>query len=424
MKRYLKISTLFFCFVLGGAVSAFAQTVTLQPIQDALTLERANERFLQRNLDLEAARLEVSAAETLRIAARLRPRPTLNVSAENLRVAGETPFNRLYEIGAVVSQPLLLGGQRQARTEVANRTVSLAEARLLNLMRQRQFDLRRVFYEVLLAQTRLQIEEENRTNFAEVLRFNSVRLAEGDIAEGELVRVRLEKMKYDSALANARLNLNQNKIRLFQLLGETDFSTVEKINVQGKFGLEDYDVNLAALKQAALENRPEIKIAEAELARAEAVFRLERARGRGEIAPYAGYRRVGVDNTVVVGVTVPLPFGNRNQGEIARADAEQKIAENTLTQTRNRTLAEVETAYLAYETAREQVKAFELGVLTQADQSRDYTQFAYREGLTELVGLFDAQRTRTEIRNTYYQTLLTYYTAVFQLELVTGIEIR
>src|SRR5215207_8271466 len=103
----------------------FAQTTG-----DVLTLDGANERLLQKNLSLEAARLEVSAAQQARVFARLRPRTGLTISAENLRVAGETPFNRLMEVGAVVTQPIPLGGQTRARTEVADRAIDLAEARL------------------------------------------------------------------------------------------------------------------------------------------------------------------------------------------------------------------------------------------------------------------------------------------------------
>ncbi len=420
-KNYLRFLLAAVGLVLG-VVSTNSQTVS--PLPDVLTLDAANERFLEKNLQIEAARLQVSRAEAERIAARLRPRPTINVTAENLRVTGETPFNRLYEVGAVVTQPFELGGQRGARKELAERTISLAEAQLENVIRQRQFEMRRTFYEVLLAQRQLAVETENRTNFAELLRFSEVRLQEGEVSPGEVIKVRLEKVKYDSAVAGARLSMRQTKIRLLELLGETDFSRIEQLETLERFEFVDFRVNLTELKQAALENRPEIEVARAETARAEAAFRLELARRRGEIAPYAGYRRVGVDNTVVVGVSVPLPFGNRNQGQIARAEAERKIAENVLAQTRNRTLAEVETAFLAYETAKELVKVFEMSVIRQADESLNIMLLSYREGATDLVNLLDAQRTRNEVRSNYYRSVSAYYLSLFQLELVTGTEIR
>ncbi len=415
--------------VLTAAIIIFAGTSigtaqTPASLPDVLTLEAATDVFLQKNLSIEAARLQVTRAEADRVAARLRPRPTANISAENLRIAGPTPFNRLYEAGVVVSQPLELGGQRSARRELAEKTVSLAEATLLSAIRQRQFEFRRAFYEVLLAEAVLGLETDNQTNFAELVRYNTVRLNEGEISPGEMLKVRLEKIKYDSATAAARLAYRQAKVKLLELLGETDFSHIEELQVRDKFEFVDFATNLAALKSLALQNGSNVKVAEAEIERLGALLRLERARAKGEITPYSGYKRVGPDNTAVVGVTVPLPFGNRNQGEIARAEAERKIAENVLKQELNRAVADVQTAYLAFETAREQVKAFEAGVLTQADESLNIMLLSYREGATDLVNLLDAQRTRNEVRALYFRSVLAYYLSLFELERVTGTEIR
>jgi outer membrane protein, heavy metal efflux system len=400
-----------------------AQTAAPQPMS-LLSLEEASEQFLKRNLALEAARQEVGVAEAERVGARLRPRPGLTVSAENLRLSGPTPAGRLYEFGATYAQSFELGDRQQRREEVAERTVSAAEARLTEVMRRRLFELKRAYYEGALARALLAIEQENSENFGELVRFNTVRLEEGFIAEGDLIKVRLERIKFDSAVAGAALAYRQAKVRLLEMLGEGDFERAASLDVGGRLEFRPVNVDLAALRQAALANRPEVKVAEAEVALAESVFKLERSRAAGELTPYAGYRRVGVDNTAVVGVTVPLPFGNRNQGGIARAEAERKVAETNLRAARNRSLAEVETAYRSYETARELVRAYETGILKQADESRDIALAAYREGVAELITLIDAQRTRTEVRANYYRALLEYQTSLFQLETVTGVEIK
>ena len=91
---------------------------------------------------------------------------------------------------------------------------------------------------------------------------------------------------------------------------------------------------------------------------------------------------------------------------------------------RNHALAEVEAAFHAYETAREQIRAYEGGLLKQADESRDIQFAAYQEGATELISLIEAQRTRTEVRANYYKAILDFYTSIFQLELATGTDIK
>ncbi|MDQ3252505.1 MAG: TolC family protein [Acidobacteriota bacterium] len=400
------------------AVSTRGQT------SDFLTLEAATEQFLQRNISLAAARLEIGVAEAERIGARFRPRPGLTVSAENLRLSGETPFNRLYEAGATIAQPFELGNRQGLRREVADRTVAVAEAQLTNVLRQRLFEFKRAYYEAMLARAVLLIEQENQTNFAELVRFNTVRLDEGYIAEGELLKVRLEQIRFNSAVATAALRVRQANVRLLELLGESDYGRAARLEIAGLMEFRSTSLDLASLRASALSNRTEVKVAEAQTALSESVIRLERSRAKGEITPFVGYTRVGVDNTARAGVTVPLPFGNRNQGGIARAEAEQGVAAANLLLARNRALAEVEAAYQAYEATREQVRAFETGILRQADESRDITIAAYREGATELIALLDAQRTRAEIRANYYRALFDYQTSIFQLELTTGTEIK
>jgi cobalt-zinc-cadmium efflux system outer membrane protein len=391
---------------------------------DYLSLETATDQFLRKNLAVEAARLEVGVAEAERIGAGLRPRPGLTVSAENLRLSGETPASRLHEYGISVAQPIELGNRKALRMEVAERTVSVSEARLTEVLRRQLFDVKRTYYESVLARVLLEIEQENRDNFEGLVKFNTVRFEEGYIAEGDLLKVRLERTKFDFAVANAQLALRRAKIRLLELIGERDFERAVRLEISNRLQAPPVDLNLMQLKETALVNRPQIKVAEAELALAQSSIKLERSRAKGEVTPYGGYKRVGVDNTLLAGVTVPLPIGNRNQSGIARAEAEQKVAETSLSFVRNRTLAEVDAAYRAYETAREQVRAYEAGLLKQADESREIQLGAYQEGATELITLIEAQKTRTEVRASYYRAIFDYYTSIFQLELATGTDIK
>lgn len=419
MKKLRAITSLL--LVLWMPLTLLGQT-PLSP--DYLSLETATDQFLRKNLAVEAARLEVGVAEAERIGAGLRPRPGLTVSAENLRLSGETPASRLHEYGISVAQPIELGNRKALRMEVAERTVSVSEARLTEVLRRQLFDVKRTYYESVLARVLLEIEQENRDNFEGLVKFNTVRFEEGYIAEGDLLKVRLERTKFDFAVANAQLALRRAKIRLLELIGERDFERAVRLEISNRLQAPPVDLNLMQLKETALVNRPEIKVAEAELALAQSSIKLERSRAKGEVTPYGGYKRVGVDNTLLAGVTVPLPIGNRNQSGIARAEAEQKVAETSLSFVRNRTLAEVDAAYRAYETAREQVRAYEAGLLKQADESREIQLGAYQEGATELITLIEAQKTRTEVRASYYRAIFDYYTSIFQLELATGTDIK
>ena len=424
MKKARTATTLILLMSLAFTLRAQTSTPVSALSTDYLSLDAATQQFLRSNLSVQAARLEVGVAETERVGARLSPRPGMTVSAENLRLSGETPASQLSEFGISVAQPIELGNRKALRMEVAERTVSVSEARLTEVLRRQLFDLKRTYYESVLARVLLDIEQENRDNFEGLVKFNTVRFEEGYIAEGDLLKVRLERTKFDFAVATAQLALRRVKIRLLELMGERNFERAASVDVSNRLQVPAVELKLSQLRETALVNRPEIKVAEAELALAESSIKLERSRAKGEVTPYVGYKRVGVDNTVLAGVTVPLPIGNRNQSGIARAEAEQKVLETNLNVVRNRTLAEVEAAYRAYETAREQVRAYEAGLLKQADESREIQLGAYQEGATELITLIEAQKTRTEIRANYYRAIFDYYTSILQLELATGTDIK
>jgi len=412
------------------ALTVCAQTPASAPVRpislnpDYISLESATEQFLRKNLAVEAARLQVGVAEAERVGARLSPRPGMTVSAENLRLSGETPASRLHEYGISVAQPIELGNRKALRMEVAEGMVSVSEARLTEVMRRQLFDLKRTYYASVLARALLSIEQENRDNFEGLVKFNTARFEEGYIAEGDLLKVRLERTKFDFAVANAELELRKAKIRLLELIGDANFERAAAIDVSNRLQVPVLNLNLPQLKEMALANRPEVKLAETELALTESSIKLERSKGKGEVTPYVGYKRVGVDNTVLAGVTVPLPMGNRNQSGIARAEAERTVAETNLKFARSRALADVEVAFRSYETAREQVRAYEAGLLAQADESREIQLGAYQEGAAELITLIDAQKTRTEIRANYYRAIVDYYMSIFQLELATGTDIK
>ena len=296
MKRILRLTgaVALSCLVAAGLTAQTAQTAgqmaqtaqtaeqvgqtaqtALSPLPSTLTLEAATERFLQRNLSVEAARLEVGVAEAERVAASFRPRPGLTITGENLGVHGPSPFNNLYEIGAVVAQPIELGGRKALRREVAERTVSLAEARLANVMQRRLLDLRRGYMEAVLARANLEIARENQAAFSELVRLNTVRVKEGDVAEVELMRARVEQVKFDSAVAAASLAYQQAKIRLLELLGESDYARTSKLDPRSPLAYAPVDLELPRLREAALRRRPEIKMAEEEQSLAEASLRLE-----------------------------------------------------------------------------------------------------------------------------------------------------
>jgi cobalt-zinc-cadmium efflux system outer membrane protein len=403
---------------LGIASTAFAQTA---PQTLPLSLDRAVELFLARNVEVQAARYQVDRAKAERIAAKVRPNPVVAVTAENLALNGPLPFRGLYEVGASYTETIELGGKRRSRENVAELSITAAEAQFEDVLRTKIGALKRSYYEAVLARYNLDIAREDRTTLDDLLRVNSDRFQAGAIAEGELLKVRLERTRFDAAIRQAELHLSHAMIELLEKLEEPDFGVrplAADLEAPSLLSL-----NLEALKQQALRNRPDLKASDREIALAAGKLQLEQARAVPDISPFVGYKRVADNNTVMVGVSIPLRR-HKNEGGIARATADETLAKGKREVVENQVRVEVETAFRSYEASRDQVLMFRDQLLRQADESQTIALSAYREGAVDLASVLEAQRTRSGIKQQYYNTLFDYQASLLELELAIGGEVR
>jgi len=86
-------------------------------------------------------------------------------------------------------------------------------------------------------------------------------------------------------------------------------------------------------------------------------------------------------------------------------------------------VADVETAYGAYQTSRAMVERAEGRLLAQAARARDLVIIQYEKGAASLIEYLDAQRTFIAVNVEYLQNLTAYWSAIFQLETATAIEL-
>jgi cobalt-zinc-cadmium efflux system outer membrane protein len=390
----------------------------------ALTLDRATELFLERNVEIEAARFRVERARAERIAARMRPNPSLTIAMENLSVRGSVQFEDLYELSATYSDTIERGGKRRLRESVAAFTLTAAEQALNDVLRQKTGELQRAFFEALLAQRILDAEMSNRDTLDQIVRLNTDRLEAGAISEGELLKTRLERARADSAVRQAQLGQARAMIQLLEKLEEPDLGVRA---VAGSFDtplLERAEVSLSSLRERAMTTRPDLNAARSERDLAAERIALERARSAPDLMPYAGYKRIGSNHTVMFGLTIPLSTRNRNEGGVARAVGDEKVARGQIEVARNRVAVDVEMAYRAYEGARDQVIVFRDQLVRQATEAETIALAAYEEGATDLLGVLEAQRTRLEVEKEYLDRQCDLRLSLIDLELAVGERIQ
>ena len=377
--------------IMVAVISTFTASADAQPSTAPLTLERAVTAYMERNLELQADRYRLERTKADAIAARLRPNPGLSVTTENLKFTGPVAFGRLYEVGMAYSDTIELGGKRRLREQVAAATISAAEARFADSIRKGIAEVKRLYFQAVLARRDIQVATENQQMFQQLVQLNLARFQQGAIPEADLIKVRLERIKFDSTLKQAELGFKQAMFRLAERLED---DAVARQDVAAGLDLPLFNPNLDLLLEIALRERPDIQAGEREVAAARERILLEEARAKPDISPFAGYKRVASDDTLMFGVTIPLKVRDRNQAGIARAQADEKAAVALLEVAKSHTIEEVNAAYAAFQTAREQVQTFRDELLNQADESRTIALAAYQEGATPLLSVLEAQRTR------------------------------
>lgn len=396
------------------ALGAPSLAIGQQPL-NRVSVDDAIQLALKQNptlLSQQATLLSTKAGETT---AALRPNPTMNTAAEQLRPGG-SQSEAQYTVS--VGQPIELGGKRQRRIDSARAATQVAAYQLDDARRQVVLLVRTSFASALIAREQLALAEANLKTLDDTERIQRLRAEKGDISQLELLRIQVQRFTFARDAADARQALEAAKIALRTAAGSLNIS--DDFEIVGDLDFKDVPLDRAMLVQRALENRPDLRAAEADRARARADHRLARANAWWDITPLVEYQRIGPDNTIGFGISFPLRIFDRNQGEIERTQAEIARVDAVREATALQVLAALDTDRQAALIQRDRVVSLRDNYLPKATQARDTVEYAYRRGGQSLLDFLDAQRSYRETALAHLQALGAYLTALYQLEADIG----
>jgi cobalt-zinc-cadmium efflux system outer membrane protein len=410
-----------FLFYLGFACCILAA----QP-PAVVTLEEAIREAASSNLELAAARYDISVAEARQITARLRPNPVMTVSGDHLDLLG-TGYTALNNAGPNefsyrTDFILERGGKRSARMELAALGKSVAELQFEDAIRRLVFDVEIAFVDVQAAKENLALAEDNLRSLSGIVTVNTERVRTGDLAVVELDRSQVAAMQYQTAVRQAELQLRQAKNRLQLLLGRTEL--LDNFDVTGPLRRDDQRLDLEEIRSRALAQRPDLLQARRTQARNQADLRLQLAQGKIDYTAGVEYRRQqapsGIGNSLGFFFSMPLPVFNRNQGEIARADREIAQAEAQVRALETRVNGEAVTAWQQYTASRGLLEDIEQRMLGKARDVRQTTEYSYRRGEATLVEFLDAQRAFNDVMQSYNEARAAYARSLYLVDAVTA----
>ncbi|PYO07571.1 MAG: hypothetical protein DMD75_20445 [Candidatus Rokuibacteriota bacterium] len=382
---------------------------------DRISVDEALQLALRQSPTVRAQQAALASTKAGETTAALRPNPSMNFLAEQFK-PGASQQDTQYTVN--VGQPLELGGKRGRRIDSARAATQVASYQLEDIRRQITLQVRSAFAGALIAREQLALAQENVKTLDDTERIQRLRAEKGDISQLELLRIQVQRFTFERDAADARQALSAAKIALRTAAGAEHIA--EDFDVVGELGFKEVSLDKAVLMRRALDNRPDLRAAEADRARARADHRLARANAWWDITPQIEYQRIGPDNTIGFGFSLPIRIFDRNQGEIARTQAEISRVDAVREATALQVLAALETDRQIALTQRERVVSLRDVYLPKATVARDTVEFAYRRGGQSLLDFLDAQRSYRETALAHLQALGAYLSAVYQLEADIG----
>ena len=407
---------------LGGLVFAQQPAATRVP-SVRITLEQAIQFALQHNHALEAARSTIVQNQAQEITANLRPNPTLSWDSQFLPLFNLSQFNWSYinnsaQFDLGIGYTFERGQKRQNRFQAAKDQTTVTRSQVADNQRTLTFNAAQQFVGALLAQSMLDLAQQDLTSFQQTVDLSEQQVRAGAASEGDLIKIKLQLLQFQTDVSSARLAKVQALASLRQFIG---FESVpEDYDVDGTLDYQAVHADLEAFKMLAVRSRPDLRAAQQAVTAARSQVSLAVANGKRDLDVSFNYTHVSTINSGAFFFNMQIPIFDRNQGEIARTQAAITQSQELAAEANEQVMSDVVNAYEGLRTNDEIITLYRSGYLDQTTQSRDISQYAYQRGAASLLAFQDAERTYRANQLAYRQALANYMVTLEQAREAVG----
>jgi cobalt-zinc-cadmium efflux system outer membrane protein len=375
-----------------------------------LSLEAVRQTAFERNWDLLAAKSGVDLATAQLIAAKEFPNPTASWSTARIgshdssTTMGNSLWDRNYDTIAQVSQLIEIAGKRRDRRLAGQAGALGAKARFVDAKRVLDQGVTKAYVAALVAEENVRILNESSGYLQHEAKIAEARFKAGDISDSDEKQIEIGAEQFALQARAAVATAQQARISVEVLMAverpKGDWVAAESLEQLAGTGL-----SVAGAKAGG--ERPDVLAAEADLRAGKAQLKLQKAERAPdptlsigmEHNPPGGGPGIGPDvNTVIAGVSFPLPLWNLNGGNIKAAQANVNQFEIALGKARAQVAADIAIAQSSYEEARERWLRYREVTGPKSAKVRETVAFAYEKGGASLVDLLNAEHTDNDIR--------------------------
>lgn len=338
-----------------------------------------------------------------------------------------------WNAGIQIVQSLYEGGRIGSALRAARLTREQSLLQYQTTVADALLATRLVYYDVLLAEQKIIVNEASVALLARELEDQKRRYEAGTVPQFNVLRAEVAVANQRPELIRARNAYRITKNLLVNALGynlPTDMGEDIPMELTDKLQAEPYDLRLTAAIQQSLTNRSELGV----LRKTEQLQRENVIQAKSGYKPsvqgFAGYEwhnsqfSSDLDREVhgwVVGAQLNWNIfdGLQTRGRVIQAQAQYEQARIDLEDAARRIEREVRTAYSTFIEAREVLES-QLKVQEQAEESLRLARARTEAGTATQLDVLDAETALTEARTTQVEALHTYAAARARLERAIG----
>lgn len=415
--RFTSVLILLLC---AAVFSVSAQQVndSLEIEYQKITLIEAVETAMKNNPNLTVYKYEIESLEKQKIQAGLIPNPEANFEAENFLGGKELSGFKGSEYTLSVSQLFELGGKRSSRIKLAENHVTSSKG---------EYDLRRIdliasVKSVYLNLYRITKQIELQKQFIklneEILATVTRRVEAGRTSPAEESKVKV-------ALINSRIELD--RLERQSSSASSTLSSLLGTTARQYEPVFDFYENIVSLPNRedvidSLEQFPLINIIESERVLRSAKLELEKSHAIPDLTISGGVRYLNELNTnsFIAGVSMPIPFFNRNQGNIQSAEVLLQQVDEIKNARILSVVSNINSSFNNLLSAYNNSIRLKEEIIPESEKAYEITRQGYLQGRFAFIDLLDAQRTLFDTEAQYLLELADYYKSLIELENLTG----
>ena len=393
------------CSVMAAHVLAQAVTVagTLPPrmLVSTVTFNQAL-GAARNNLEVALARSTTVAAQADVQAADRSPFPVLSAKLSSIDLqhgigAGNLVRDKVIDKGLGIDWTWERGNKRELRTEAARGIARASAFDFDDIQLQQLVAASGAFFDLTAAQERVAQVEAMAIGTAQIAKLAARRVAAGDLARQDALRLEIEAERGKGEVLAAELERQRAALALASLMGVGSFAqnlqaqATWPVPVMTLAGTTLTDVDLQAWTAA----RPDLQAAVARLTAAQSLLEGAAAQKKADVTWGVSLDHFPGTSTrlLELRMQMPLQLGYQFQGEIGRAQAQYNAAQDALDKVRRGAGLELQGLWAQLQSAARRSQSYDQDILPRALEVAGQAELAYTKGALALNDLLDARRT-------------------------------